>query len=214
MAWLATVAAALIGAGSQASAAEKQKSAGLTGSALANQPKGGGSNFAPTALTLEAQQKQPDIGSMGLQDLVGNQKNQSLFQGTELGKGFDYSSGAEPKDTVPISGSVAGAPPWQGDYARSAPPASSDADFHLSSDFGKIDNLSSVQSAAPAATGAAASATGGNNYAQYANAASGILGQLMQKQQVPGAQIPQPGQMNYQPTALSLLARRNPYGGY
>jgi len=95
------------------------------------------------------------------------------------------------------------------DYSpeASAPqPGSQDSDFHSQPDFQAESNPTPGQGAGSGNT---------NNYAQYANAASGILGSLMQRPQPGQAQIPQPGQMNFSPTALAILARRkNPYGGY
>lgn len=51
-------------------------------------------------------------------------------------------------------------------------------------------------------------------YVGAASSLASIAQGIAQRPQMQGAPIPQPGPMNFQPTALAQLARRNPYGGY
>lgn len=52
-----------------------------------------------------------------------------------------------------------------------------------------------------------------NSYINAASSLAGLAQGLAQRPQMQGAPIPQPGPMNFTPTALAQLARRNPYGG-
>jgi len=140
-------------------------------------------DFQPTALTLEAQRKPDDEQQQMTLGDLSSTQDQP-----KLFKGDELGKGFSysPESSAPQ-------------------PGSQDSDFHSQPDF-------QAEATAPEPSGGAGSGSG-NNYAQYANAASGILGSLMQRPQPGQAQIPQPGQMNFSPTALAILARRkNPYG--
>jgi len=155
--------------------------------AMENRVQPGDMNFEPTALSRQADPPRLPQGE-GLGDVMARQQSLSA----QDGKGFDYSPEATPAASV-------------------------DSDFHLSPQWGQVDSMYRPPFQQDQAAQQPKKEPS-NNYGQYANAASSLASTAAGLAQGPGptgGQLPQPGNMNFQPTALAMMARRrNPYGRY
>lgn len=209
--YVGAIIGAVAAAASAAAAARQgaaQRRSARNSAALSSMPQGGGSQFTPTALSEQAKGGQNDLNSLGLKDLMSGDNKQefNLFKGNEL---------------APSQFSPAGQAPA---------PGATDKDFHLFGGGEMQANLAAqsmgqpppvtsqpVQPGAPAQQGQqgdAGAGGGGMGSADYINLAS-TAGQLAAQFALSGrggagqgGGIPQPGNMNFQPTALAQLARR------
>lgn len=151
--------------------------------AMQNLPKGGTSDFQPTALAQQAKDASSNVDQMGLQDLV---KKQDAQQGGGMQMGGKFSEAGQP-------------------------PAGTEQDFHLKTSALDVPQNTFQQPQQPQQAPAQQQGLSNGQYIQLAQAAGGLASSLAQRPNAPGAQIPQAGNMNFQPTALAQLARRGPY---